>query len=81
MICMWVREMFEIKEEREKRPFRCVLNPGVAQSATGMTTVKGVIVGSTCIPHSEKRLLRCSKDEGFYPEELSERNLGLHVQE
>lgn len=77
-------EMFEIEEEGEKRPFQCVLDTGIARSTTGkkvFAVMKGAVDGGISIPHSEKRFPAYSKDEGFDPEELRKRILGLHVQE
>lgn len=75
-------EMFEIEENEEKRPFTALLDIGLIRTTTGkkvFAVMKGAVDGGMNIPHNEKRFPAYTKEEGFDPEELKSRILGVHV--
>jgi len=77
-------EMFEIEENEEKRPFRCLLDVGIVTVTTGhkvFAVMKGAVDGGLAIPHNEKRFPAYTKEEGFDPEVLKTRIMGEHVKE
>uniref|UniRef100_A0A7S1T5J7 Large ribosomal subunit protein uL18 C-terminal eukaryotes domain-containing protein n=1 Tax=Compsopogon caeruleus TaxID=31354 RepID=A0A7S1T5J7_9RHOD len=77
-------EMFEIEVNDERRPFTAILDVGIGRTTTGskiFAVMKGAVDGGIQVPHNEKRFPAFSKDDGFDPEELRKRILGLHVQE
>lgn len=75
-------EMYEIEEDDEKRPFTALLDIGLTRTTTGkkvFAAMKGAVDGGMNIPHNEKRFPAYTKEEGFDPEELKSRILGIHV--
>ncbi|KAA8495592.1 60S ribosomal protein L5 [Porphyridium purpureum] len=77
-------EMFEIEEDEEKRPFRCLLDVGIVNTTTGhkvFAVMKGAVDGGLDIPHNEKRFPAYTKDDGFDAEVLKQHIFGEHVQE
>lgn len=77
-------EMYEIEEDEEKRPFTALLDIGLIRTTSGnkvFAVMKGAVDGGMDIPHNEKRFPAYTKEEGFDPEELKSRILGIHVSE
>lgn len=77
-------EMYEIEEDDDKRPFTALLDIGLVRTTTGkkvFAVMKGAVDGGMNIPHNEKRFPAYTKEEGFDPEELKSRILGVHVSE
>ncbi|GAB0495818.1 hypothetical protein MMPV_007125 [Pyropia vietnamensis] len=77
-------EMYEIEQEGNRRPFKALLDVGLSSTTTGkkvFAVMKGAVDGGMNVPHNEKRFPAWTKDEGFSPEELKKRILGIHVSE
>ena len=74
----WVKEVVE-----ERKPFRCVLDVGIASTTTGARVfgaLKGAADGGLDIPHNEKRFPGYNRDEKKYkPETHRERIFGNHI--
>ena len=74
----WVKEVAE-----DRKPFRCVLDVGIAATTTGARVfgvLKGAADGGLDIPHNEKRFPGYNRDEKKYkPETHRERIFGNHV--
>ena len=74
----WVKEVAE-----DRKPFRCVLDVGIAATTTGARifgALKGAADGGLDIPHNEKRFPGYNRDDKKYkPETHRERIFGNHV--
>jgi len=74
----WVKEVAD-----DRKPFRCVLDVGIAATTTGARifgVLKGAADGGLDIPHNEKRFPGYNRDEKKYkPETHRERIFGNHV--
>ena len=69
---------FEQEEVEERRPFKCVLDVGLARTTTGskvFAVMKGMCDGGVDVPHSPSRFIGAGENE----EELRKRILGGHV--
>jgi large subunit ribosomal protein L5e len=74
----WVKEVAE-----DKKPFRCVLDVGIAATTTGARifgALKGAADGGLDIPHNEKRFPGYNRDDKKYkPETHRERIFARHI--
>eukprot|EP00754_Rhynchopus_humris_P016137 Rhum_TRINITY_DN14496_c0_g1::Rhum_TRINITY_DN14496_c0_g1_i1::g.92891::m.92891/K02932/RP-L5e, RPL5; large subunit ribosomal protein L5e len=78
-------DSFELKVDSERRPFRALLDVGLANTTVGnkvFACLKGAVDGGLDIPHSDKRFPGYSKEEGKLDAEAHRaRILGEHVSE
>lgn len=74
----WVKEV-----AGERKPFRCVLDVGIASTTTGARVfgaLKGAADGGLDIPHNEKRFPGYNREDKKYkPETHRERIFGNHI--
>ncbi|KAL7717222.1 60S ribosomal protein L5 [Entamoeba marina] len=66
------------EEIEERRPFKCILDVGLARTTTGskvFAVMKGMCDGGVYVPHSASRFVGAGEDEDV----LRERILGGHV--
>jgi len=73
-----IGEDFEQEEQDERRPFKCILDVGLARTTTGskvFAVMKGMCDGGVYVPHSASRFIGGGEDE----KALRERILGGHV--
>ncbi|KAL7722183.1 60S ribosomal protein L5 [Entamoeba marina] len=66
------------EEVEERRPFKCILDVGLARTTTGskvFAVMKGMCDGGVYVPHSASRFVGAGEDEDV----LRERILGGHV--
>ena len=69
---------FTQEEVEERRPFKCILDVGLARTTTGskvFAVMKGMCDGGVYVPHSASRFVGAGEDE----EALRSRILGGHV--
>lgn len=78
-------EFYEVEESGERRPFRAVLDVGLAHTTTGnriFGAMKGAVDGGIAIPHSEKRFPGYDAEGSkFDPAVLRKYIFGVHVSE
>lgn len=80
-------EFAEVVENDDRRPFKAVLDVGLANTTIGnkvFSALKGACDGGLLIPHSEKRFPGYSKgdegDKGNYDAEIHRKRIfGAHV--
>ena len=76
-----IGEDFTQEEVEERRPFKVILDVGLARTTTGskiFAVMKGVCDGGVYVPHSPKRFVGANED-GVDAEVLRHRLLGGHV--
>eukprot|EP01061_Rhynchopus_euleeides_P003059 TRINITY_DN12356_c0_g2_i1.p1 TRINITY_DN12356_c0_g2~~TRINITY_DN12356_c0_g2_i1.p1 ORF type:complete len:308 (+),score=132.30 TRINITY_DN12356_c0_g2_i1:47-970(+) len=78
-------ESFELKEDDDRRPFKALLDVGLANTTVGnkvFACLKGAVDGGLYVPHSDKRFSGYDAGKGELDAEmLRGRILGEHVKE